>query len=88
MTRIKTSLTHGCYSIYGDDIKVLADSQISTDGIVVTGLYEVDESMIIGACLVLITLGSRVIAGFIKYSGVFLRPTHSLAWRKNNLPNR
>jgi len=56
---------------YGHTIKVVADSQIPTDSIVVSGFSEVDESVIIGeANLVLKTPESGVIAGSFNHQGV------------------
>jgi Cd2+-exporting ATPase len=58
---------------YGDSIKVLADSQIPTDGVVVRGTSEVDESMITGeANLTLKTSGSKVVAGSVNHQGILL----------------
>ena len=55
---------------YGDIFKVMPDSRITTDGIVVSGHSEVDESMITGESLPLEkTKHSPVIAGSINNSG-------------------
>ncbi|KAK4249849.1 E1-E2 ATPase-domain-containing protein [Corynascus novoguineensis] len=58
---------------YGDVFKVLPDSRIPTDGTVISGSSEVNESMITGeAKLVEKYAKSRVIAGSINGSGVLL----------------
>ena len=63
---------------YGDLFKVIPDSRITTDGIVVLGTTEVDESMVTGESLpVEKLLGSAVIAGSLNGSGVIVvRLTH------------
>ena len=63
---------------YGDLFKVTPDSRITTDGVVVLGTTEVDESMITGESLpVEKLLGSSVIAGSLNGSGVIIvRLTH------------
>jgi len=63
---------------YGDFFKVSPDSRITTDGIVVLGRTEVDESMVTGESLpVERLLGSSVIAGSLNGSGVVIvRLTH------------
>ncbi|KAL0932597.1 copper-translocating p-type ATPase [Colletotrichum truncatum] len=55
---------------YGDIFKVVADSRIPTDGTVISGSSEVDESMITGESKVVDKYpGSAVIAGSINGSG-------------------
>ncbi|KAI9845235.1 MAG: hypothetical protein M1837_004990 [Sclerophora amabilis] len=55
---------------YHDTFKVLPDTSIVTDGIVMTGETEVDESMITGeAALVLKKPSMSVLAGSINHSG-------------------
>ena len=63
---------------YGDFFKVTPDSRITTDGMVVLGTTEVDESMVTGESLpVEKLLGSSVIAGSLNGSGVIIvRLTH------------
>jgi len=63
---------------YGDMFKVTPDSRITTDGIVVLGTTEVDESMVTGESLpVEKLLGSSVLAGSLNGSGVIIvRLTH------------
>lgn len=63
---------------HGDLFKVSPDSRITTDGVIVIGATEVDESMITGECLpVEKHPGSSVIAGSINGSGVIVaRLTH------------
>ena len=63
---------------YGDLFKVTPDSRITTDGIVVLGTTEVDESMVTGESLPVEKLpGSSVIAGSLNGSGVIVvRLTH------------
>jgi heavy metal translocating P-type ATPase len=63
---------------YGDLFKVIPDSRITTDGVVVLGTTEVDESMVTGESLpVEKLLGSSVIAGSLNGSGVIVvRLTH------------
>jgi heavy metal translocating P-type ATPase len=54
---------------YRDIFKALPDTSIVTDGIVITGMSEVDESMITGeATLVVKSPGSQVVAGSINHS--------------------
>jgi heavy metal translocating P-type ATPase len=56
---------------YGDVFRVSPDSKIPTDGTVVSGSSEVDESMLTGEpCPIEKTRGSAVIAGSINGSGV------------------
>ena len=58
---------------YGDFFKVLPDSRIPTDGTVVAGSSEVDESMVTGESLpVEKQVQSRVIAGTINGSGTLV----------------
>lgn len=55
---------------YGDVLQVPPDSRIATDGVVVSGISEVDESMITGESKpVAKTVESRVIAGTLNGSG-------------------
>lgn len=55
---------------YGDTFKVPPDSSIVTDGMVTTGMTEVDESLVTGeATLISKMPGLPVIAGSINYSG-------------------
>lgn len=63
---------------YGDLFKVTPDSRITTDGIVVLGTTEVDESMVTGESLpVEKHINSSVIAGSLNGSGVIVvRLTH------------
>ena len=63
---------------YGDLFKVTPDSRITTDGMVIFGRTEVDESMVTGESLPVEKLpGSSVIAGSINGSGVIvIRLTH------------
>lgn len=63
---------------YGDYFKVQPDSRITTDGVVVSGTTEVDESMVTGESLpVEKSPGSPVIAGSLNGSGVIVvRLTH------------
>lgn len=63
---------------YGDYFKVQPDSRIATDGVVVSGTTEVDESMMTGESLpVEKSPGSAVIAGSVNGSGVIVvRLTH------------
>jgi Cd2+-exporting ATPase len=63
---------------YGDLFKVTPDSRITTDGTVVSGTTEVDESMVTGESLPVEKLpGSSVIAGSLNGSGVIVvRLTH------------
>lgn len=63
---------------YGDLFKVTPDSCITTDGIVVLGTTEVDESMVTGESLPVGKLiNSSVIAGSLNGSGVIVvRLTH------------
>ena len=58
---------------YGDTINVPADTQIPTDGIVINGVSEVDESMITGeANLIPKKAGTKVVAGALNHQGVLL----------------
>lgn len=58
---------------YGDIFKVMPDSRITTDGVVISGHSEVDESMITGEALPLEkTKHSPVIAGSINNSGTLM----------------
>ncbi|KAK3674605.1 hypothetical protein LTR78_005691 [Recurvomyces mirabilis] len=58
---------------YGDLLSVGPDSRITTDGAVVTGVTEVDESMVTGEALpVEKRPGAPVIAGSINGSGVII----------------
>ena len=63
---------------YGDIFKVAPDSRIATDGIIISGSSEVDESMVTGeARLVEKQSGSLVIAGSVNGPGTLLvRLTH------------
>ncbi|EXJ73561.1 Cu2+-exporting ATPase [Cladophialophora psammophila CBS 110553] len=63
---------------YGDCFKVQPDSRITTDGVVVSGTTEVDESMVTGESLPVEKYpGSPVIAGSLNGSGVIVvRLTH------------
>jgi len=62
---------------YGDVFKVLPDEIIVTDGIVVEGKTEVDESMITGeVTMIEKDIGSTLIAGSINHSGtIFVQLT-------------
>lgn len=56
---------------YGDILKIAPDSRITTDGTVISGSSEVDESMMTGeANLIEKTRGSTVIAGSVNRSGI------------------
>ncbi|KAH6670797.1 E1-E2 ATPase-domain-containing protein [Halenospora varia] len=58
---------------YRDTFKVLPDTTVVTDGIVITGETEVDESMITGeATLVVKKPGMSVIAGSLNHSGTLV----------------
>ncbi|GMG48313.1 unnamed protein product [Aspergillus oryzae var. brunneus] len=58
---------------YGDIFKVAPDSQIPTDGTVIGGSSEVDESMITGESIpVDKSLGSAVVAGSVNGSGILI----------------
>jgi Cd2+-exporting ATPase len=58
---------------YQDTFKVLPDTSIVTDGIVIAGETEVDESMITGeATLVTKKPGMSVVAGSINHSGTLI----------------
>ncbi|KAE8421002.1 E1-E2 ATPase-domain-containing protein [Aspergillus pseudocaelatus] len=58
---------------YGDIFKVVPETQIPTDGTVIGGSSEVDESMITGEAIpVDKTLGSVVVAGSVNGSGVLI----------------
>jgi Cu2+-exporting ATPase len=63
---------------YGDIFKVIPDSRIATDGIVISGESEVDESSVTGEAIpVEKSAGSRVIAGCLNGSGTLIvRLTH------------
>ena len=63
---------------YGDLFKVAPDSRVPTDGVIVTGSTEIDESMVTGESLpVEKHPGSSVVAGSINGSGVVVvRLTH------------
>lgn len=55
---------------YGDWFKVLPDSVVPTDGIIVSGETEIDESMITGEAIPVPKFsGSQIIAGSINRSG-------------------
>lgn len=55
---------------YGDTFKVMPESRVPTDGIIVTGTTEVDESMVTGESeLVKKDSGSTVVAGSLNGSG-------------------
>ena len=57
---------------YGDTFKVMPDSPVPTDGVVVTGTSEVDERMVTGESeLVKKVPGSTVIAGSLNGPGTF-----------------
>ncbi len=58
---------------YGDMFKVLPDSIVPTDGIIVSGGTEIDESMITGEAIPTPkSSGSQVVAGSVNGPGVFL----------------
>ncbi|KAK0392674.1 hypothetical protein NLU13_2169 [Sarocladium strictum] len=58
---------------YGDTIKVLPHSLVPTDGVVIRGISEVDESMLTGESLpVPKDVGSDLIAGTLNHSGVLV----------------
>lgn len=58
---------------YGDIFRVLPDQVIATDGTVLEGETEVDESMITGEAATIVKKpGSSVIAGSINHSGTIL----------------
>ena len=58
---------------YGDLFKVLPDSIIPTDGIIVSGETEIDESMVTGEVIPLHKFpGSQIVAGTINGSGPVL----------------
>lgn len=63
---------------YGDHFKVTPDSRIPTDGVVVSGSTEVDESMVTGESIPVEKYpGSPVIAGSLNGSGaIVIRLTH------------
>lgn len=63
---------------YGDLFKVTPDSRIPTDGVILSGITEVDESMVTGESLpVEKSPGSSVVAGSLNSSGVIVvRLTH------------
>ncbi|EHK99825.1 putative P-type cation-transporting ATPase [Glarea lozoyensis 74030] len=55
---------------YGDIFKIIPESRITTDGIVINGHSEVDESMITGESKPIEKLGgSQVVAGSVNISG-------------------
>lgn len=66
---------------YEDTFKVLPESSIVTDGVVISGTTEVDESMITGeAMLISKKSGSLVLAGSMNHSGTLvIRLTHLLS---------
>lgn len=65
---------------YGDLFKVAPDSRVTTDGVIVIGATEIDESMVTGESLPVDKQpGSSVIAGSINGSGVIVA-------RLTNLP--
>ena len=56
---------------YHDNLRVLPDTTIATDGVVLSGKSEVDESLITGeATLISKSPGSPVIAGSVNHAGV------------------
>ena len=56
---------------YGDVFRVMPDAKVITDGTVISGKSEIDESLITGeSSLVTKTTGSPVIAGAINGSGI------------------
>ena len=58
---------------YGDLFKVLPDSTVPTDGIVMTGETEIDESMITGEAVPVPKFsGSQIVAGSVNGSGPIL----------------
>lgn len=58
---------------YGDSFKVLPDTRIPTDGTVMSGSSEVDESMLTGESLPVVkSVKSRTIAGTINGSGTLV----------------
>ncbi|KAE8454282.1 hypothetical protein EG329_005207 [Mollisiaceae sp. DMI_Dod_QoI] len=58
---------------YGDTFKVLPDIAIVTDGIIIEGKTEVDESMVTGeAILITKQPGDSIIAGSLNHSGTIL----------------
>jgi Cu2+-exporting ATPase len=58
---------------YGDVLKVHPHSRVPTDGVVIKGISEVDESMLTGESLpVPKEVGSDVIAGTMNHSGVLV----------------
>jgi heavy metal translocating P-type ATPase len=55
---------------YQDTFKVLPETSIVTDGMVITGKTEVDESMITGEAMLVVKMpGYSVVAGSINHSG-------------------
>ncbi|KAL3423514.1 P-type cation-transporting ATPase 2 [Phlyctema vagabunda] len=55
---------------HGDNFRVSPESRVTTDGVVLTGISEIDESMVTGeAKLVEKQIGSSVIAGSVNGSG-------------------
>jgi len=66
---------------YGDIFRVPPDSRIVTDGIVVHGGSEVDESMVTGESMpVAKAIGSKVIAGSVNGSGMIDVLLEKLPW--------
>jgi len=63
---------------YGDHFKVIPDTRIPTDGVVISGTTDVDESVVTGeASPVVKQAGSIMIAGTLNISGVVVvRLTH------------
>lgn len=58
---------------YGDVFKVLPDSIVPTDGIMISGETEIDESMITGEAIpVSKSSGSQIVAGSVNGPGPFL----------------
>ena len=55
---------------YGDHFKVIPDSRVPTDGVVISGITEVDESVVTGeASPVAKEVGSIMVAGTLNMSG-------------------
>jgi Cd2+-exporting ATPase len=58
---------------YGDMFKAMPDSRIATDGIVISGASEVDESNVTGEAVpVAKSAGSNIIAGCLNGSGILV----------------
>jgi Cd2+-exporting ATPase len=58
---------------YGDTFKVMPDSCVATDGTVISGLSEIDESMVTGEAVPVRKLpGSSVVAGSLNGSGALV----------------